>query len=174
MTTQARPDDKTDPVAEAVAQAMVLAKGDRAHAIRLLEGRVRNDPSLRERLIAPLIRKACADVIGEAIRKGRSQAWNRPRIVQPNEQRDRVVALATGTLLMFRLPTPGNKPLGEATRAEIAEAVRFYEAQSDDMAFKARWLSLVAQHVTSGKTVRDVMSEERLLELKREASRADR
>ena len=52
-----------------------------------------------------------------------------------------------------------------------AEAAGFYEAQSADMAHKARWLRLVAQAVTGRKKAGAVLSEERLRELQDEARR---
>lgn len=170
-----------DAVAEAAREALDAARGDVRRAAVLFEARVRADRSLRDALTDPLIATACYTAVTAQVRRRRQSVWKAPAVptrspapapAQPrtSDGAFRVAQLAAGTLLMF--PLPGGKRLGEATREEISEAACFYEAQSADMAHKARWLRLVAQSLPTSRRVGDVLTDARLRELQ-EAARGE-
>lgn len=162
---------ETDTIAEAAKAAMGKAKGDVQQAARLLEAAVRSDQALRDALTDPLLSGACYDAVRQHSIQARKKAWRQPvQTAAPKsnvDQSARVVQLAKGTLLMF--PLPGGKALGNAGRDELRAAEQFYGSQSADMAWKARWLQLVAQSLPKGKAVSDVFTEKRLRELQEAA-----
>lgn len=160
-----------DPVAEAAKQALDAANGDVQIATKAFEHTIRNERDLRDALVDPLIATACYDAIRKICHTERRQVWKPPveKLVPGKVTGSaRVVQLAAGNLLMF--PLPGGKKLGEATRQEISDAAGFYSQQAGDMSHKARWLQLIAQSVPSDKTVGEVLTDNRLRELQREAS----
>lgn len=160
-------------VADAARKALNGASGDLRQAALALEAKVRNNASLRAALTEPLIAGACYDAVRVQVKDARAVSWKgREPVVAAHpaaaDQSTRVVALARGTLLMFPLPT-GGKKLGEATRAEIAEAAEFYEKQATDMGQKSRWLRLVAQSIPTNQKAGEVLTEKRLRELQKAA-----
>lgn len=173
MATSASPSPReANPITEAARAALTQANGDVQAATRLLEARVRRERKLRDALTDPLLAEACYSAVRLQCRATRRQIWTPSAAVAERTRREgaaRVVQIATAALLAF--PLPGGKKLGEATRAEIAEAASFYEAQSQDMGAKARWLRLVAQAVTGRKKAGTCLTEERLRELQDEARR---
>ncbi|MGF3026945.1 hypothetical protein ACQVP2_29525 [Methylobacterium aquaticum] len=176
----ARPNEKpTDPaerIAEAARAAYEDAGGDMREAARRLEGNVRRSRALRDELTDPLISAACWDAIRQQCRSNRSRIWHTPVSVAPSRPQlpaqtsapkadaARVIQLAAGNLMLF--PLPGGRPLGQATRQEIAAAAEFYATQAADMGVKARWLALVAEAVPEGRQAGQVLNETRLRELR--------
>lgn len=165
-----------DPVATAAKAALANANGDARLATQKLEEAVRKDRVLRDQLLEPLISNACYDAIRAQCGRERRAVWKAPveKLVPKRGGPTgtvRVVQLAAGTLLMF--PLPGGKHLGDATREDIAKAASAYASQSEDMAVKARWLQLVLQSLPEGKKVGEVLTDKRLRELQKEASRAE-
>lgn len=167
MTSAAKTITGRDLVADAAKQAFDEADGDVRAATAAMERKVLGDRVLRDALTAPLIQAACYEAVTAQCRALRRRVWIAPRHETSTPESGRVVALATGTLAMF--PLPGGKRLGEATRDEISAAADFYARQAGDMAFKARWLRLVAQSLTGTKKVKDALSDERLHELQEAA-----
>jgi hypothetical protein len=162
--------DQADTVGKSAKQALERAGGDLDKAAGLLEQSIRADAALCKLLVDPLITLACREAVAKQQREQRAAIWNPPTVERAkitNEARARI--LGASNLMMFPLPTIG-KALGEATRAEIAEAADFYAKQSNDMAHKARWLTLVSQSVPPGKLAKRALSEDRLRELQREAA----
>lgn len=170
--------DKPELVAAAVKKALEATGGDFERAVTLLEKRVRANARLRSELLEPFITQACRDAVRQEVRLVRREVWTgtrsgtppKPQVTpspRPAKSDSRVVYLAKGNLAMF--PLPGGKPLGEATREEVADAAAFYSRQSADMGAKARWLSLIAQSLPAGRTVAEVLTDERLTELQAEA-----
>ncbi|WP_156453760.1 hypothetical protein [Methylobacterium sp. CCH5-D2] len=179
MATASQRNSSADAVAQAARAALKTANGDVRTASVALEARVRRDRALRDALTDPLLATACYTAVAVQVRQARRSVWAAPAASRQEaaaapqrrapEDARRVAQLAAGTLAMF--PLPGGKRLGEATREEIAAAASFYEAQSADMADKARWLRLIAQSVPHAKKVGDVLNERRLRELQTEARR---
>lgn len=173
MINAERKTEPKDPVADAAKAALEANNGDVKAATAALEQRVRASRALRDMLTDPLISNACYDAIRRQCHVERRQVWSPPveKLVATRVAgAHRVVKLAAGNLLTF--PLPGGKKLGEATRAEVAQAANFYQSQSDDMGHKARWLQLVQQSIPDGKTVADVLNDKRLRELQKEARSA--
>lgn len=161
---------EVDIVAEAARRALDDANGDTVRAARMLETAVRAQSPLREALTEHLIGSACWAAIQTQTRVQRRAIWIAPRTEgtpRATSVDDRVVHLASGTLLMF--PLPGGKRLADAKREEIAAAAEFYGRQASDMGAKARWLRLIAQSLPDGKVVGEVLTDERLRELQDEA-----
>lgn len=170
MSAAPKMEAERDYVAEAALAALEANAGDQVKAARALEEKVRKDSALRKHLLEPLITYACHQAVGIQIRQHRGRVWNGPRAVPKGagDRAGRLEALAVEMLSSF--PLPGGLPLAEATREDLAAAADFYAKQATDMAHKGRWLQLIGQSVPDGKRVRDVLTEDRLRELKKEAA----
>lgn len=158
-----------DPVADAARAAFAKASGDVAAATRLMEQVVRANRALRDELTEPLIAGACYGAVRTQCRAVRRQIWSPPRreIARTHADGARRILRHAETLLAF--PLLGGRHLGEAQREEVAAAAEFYATQAGDMATKARWLQLIAQSLPKGRKVADVLTEERLRELREAA-----
>lgn len=150
-------------------EALDGANGDEAAATDTLFHAVVNDEAIYELVALPLVRNACNEWIrrlnGEArrvVRQAVVTQIDRPRVSTADQAR--------ATAFMLRdYPLAGGVKLGDATREEIARTIDLKETQSATMLADARWLRLVAQSLPPGARVRDAISEERLIELRREA-----
>lgn len=148
--------------------ALQNAGGDVTAATEALTARVLKDPDFISIHMSDVVKTACYQAVASVMRSERRVVWTTP---QPTsvERRAQVNALAAGgqrTLMDF--PLPGGKKLGEAFRPEVAEAATLYGSQARDMAWKSRWLELVAQSLPDGKPVRVALTPERLAELQQE------
>lgn len=157
-------------ISEEAAKALEESGGDLHRAVALFEGRVRARRELRDALMEPLIRSACYNAIRWVIRTQRAVIW---RSSQPSssEAKGKVITLARATreaLMDFVLP--GGRTLREARGQEVSQAAEFYRLQATNMGHKARWLHLIAESVPPDEKVVTVLSEDRLRELKAEAS----
>ncbi len=162
-------DELTIPVA--ARSALEQAEGDVVKATGILVARVAKDPTLYKPMMDPFIKTACYQAITSQCQQQRRTIWNSK---QPTaeQQRDRVVALGQGTAAtLMDFPLPGGMKLRNAKRDDVSAAAEFYRRQSNDMAGKAKWLQLIAQHLTGKKTVSQVMTDARLTELREEATR---
>ena len=168
MSASATPKEG-DPVAEAARAAFASADGDVREATRRLEEAVRANRRLRDELTEPLIAEACYAAVRRQCRSARQSVWrtSRRELTRRHVDGARRVLRHAETLLAF--PLLGGRHLGEAQREEITAAAEFYAAQAGDMAIKARWLQLVAQSLPKGRKVADVLTEERLRELREAA-----
>jgi hypothetical protein len=167
MNEVVKPRVADDTVGQHARLALEKALGDTSQAARLLADEVRKNKSLRVALLDPLIEYACHQAVNLECRNNRDKVWS-PRNIMRGTEADGVRAVAARNLLIF--PLPGGKALGVANRAEIEFAAEFYRKQSDDMSHKSRWLRLVAQSVPDGKKAEDVLSNDRLAELQKEAA----
>ncbi len=172
---QAATEEKpSDPVGTAAREALDQANGDLVAATAIMEAAVHRSPRLRKDLTEPLIRDACYDAVRMVMRKQRHSVWNAPTskpvdLKAQAEHRQRVVHLASGTLLMF--PLPGGVLLRDADRDQVMEAAEFYGRQSRDMRVKERWLRLVAAKVPEGRRVGVALTSAELETMQAEASR---
>lgn len=163
------------------AAALEQADWDREVALKILVARCVGEPAVFLDIVNGRLEAICADAIRRVIAGRREVAWNGPRnSAEParegrSDQPSRVLALAAGNLMTFPLPGSG-KPLGDSTRAEVDSAMQIYKIHAEDMTVKARWLGLVAA-CFNPKTgpyikVRDLLTEEKLSQLKKEAANA--
>ena len=149
----------TDLAAGSLADA-----GDDVHAAtELLHIRISADMELYKLLMDPLVAQACYDKIRTVIRKERGKIWLTPRHV--DDPGKRMKHMAAGNLLMFRLPTAGNKLLGQAIKEEVQAASKWYFSQGENMPIKGRWLELIADKMPRGKTVESGLTEQELRRL---------
>lgn len=159
---------------EAAADCMEKAGGDLPAAARALDDIVWSDRDLRDELVRPLTRDACYDILRKSRHEARRAVWSGVKSHDaraPLPANKRIEALARGTaasLMLFQLQN--GKQLGDATRAEVADAAGQYETQAMNLGFKARWLRLIAQSVPDGQTVAEALTDERLIELQAEAA----
>jgi len=152
---------------------LAKAKGDVAKATRAMTEKVREDAALFRVLMDPLVEQAVYDAIRAVCRADRRRIWNAPT-VHADDPATRVRALSSGTAAtLLNMPLPGGKRLGLATRAEVSEAAEFYLRQASNMSAKGQWLRLIAQAVPDGVTVKSVITEARLNELRQEAGYAE-
>lgn len=151
-------------------EALDAADGDVVKATEIMTARVLKDPTLYRPLMDPLVKNACYSAITAQCHSQRRTIWN---AAQPSaeHQRNRVVALAGGTMnTLMDFPLPGGMKLADAKRDDVTAAADFYGKQSKDMGSKAKWLQLIAQHVPAKKTVKQVLTDARLAELRQEAT----
>lgn len=146
------------------------AGGDVSTATAVLAARAMNDAAFLREYFEEVIKTASYEAVASCVRQERRAVWTTP---QPTtkERRAQVVALAAGTVrTLHDFPLLGGLRLGDATREEVAEAAEFFGKQARDMAWKSRWLEHVAQSVPPGVKVAEVISAERLEELRQEVS----
>ena len=151
--------------------ALNEAGGNVRQATDILVARAIEDREFLQQHFHEVIRRACYDAVAACVRQERRAVWVMP---QPTtEQRRRqIVSMAEGVRqTLHDFPLPGGKRLGDATREEVIEAAEFFGKQARDMAWKSRWLAHVAQSVPPGRKVADVLTPERLEELRQEVSR---
>lgn len=156
---------------ELAAAMLREADGDVRAATSKMFDAVIDDTAFIHTHLKDIIRSYCYEAVAGQIRATRRVVWATP---QPTteERRAKIDALAAGTaltLLDFQLP--GGKRLGDAARSEVAEAADVFGKMARDLSWKSRWLEHVAQSLPEGSLVRDVMSAERLEELRQEVSR---
>ena len=160
---------EAEGVSQAARRALDEADGDPTRAAEILEERVRADQDLWRRLTDQLIRAACTSYVRSEVAAERRRIW-RNRAANPRnvimDGKRRMERLAQENLMLF--PLPGGMRLGEARRDEVSAAAGFYAGMTRDMAWKQRWLSLVAQSLPDDKAVGEVLTEERLRELQAE------
>lgn len=161
--------EKSDVDLPALARQFLGEDGDVRAATTAFAAYARSNRKVRDTLTEPLIEDACYNLIRRQVRSERRAIWLTPNYDEKQNAEGALVHAAR-SLMDFRLPIEGNPRLADASRDEIAAAVGFYETQAKDMAFKARWLTLVGQHVPAEKTVGDVLNDDRLRELQREAT----
>ena len=141
--------------------AEIVATSDtREEAAAALLRRVRGDAALWAALMEPHEKMAADAAVRGMVHEQRRRIWARP--VEPDA---RVAALANmhATLMDFRLPS--GLRLRDATAADCMDGATFYARQAGDMAWKARWLSAVAEACGDG-VVADAMDERALAALR--------
>lgn len=163
-------DEKTTLRVHAVA-ALAQASDDLRVATDLLAERAMADKKFLREHFAEVVRRACYDAVAACIRQERRVVWAMP---QPTteQRRAQVTAMAAGTVYTLHdFPLPGGKRLGDATREDVVKASEFFGTQARDMAWKSRWLNHVAQSLPPDRRVADVLSAERLEELRHEVQK---
>jgi hypothetical protein len=168
--TQGDPVTQEDTVSIAAFRALEEAKGDIRLATEYLIKRVRTDRALKMAILEPLVEYACNNAISRQQRVNRERVWTAPTPRPNTSHSEQIQALARSNLMLFPLPMLNGKLLRDATRGDVILAGDFYAKQAADMAHKGRWLALVGQSIPDGKTVADVLSEDRLRELQKEAA----
>lgn len=87
-----------------------------------------------------ILRTWCGDQIGALVGNIRLKAWTPPN-ADPGQRQSR---LTEAVMSLLDFPLPGGKRLADASRPEVEAGALFYRKQADDMAWKARWLQLIA------------------------------
>lgn len=142
--------------------------GDVREGVRRMAKLVRADMGLFRQLLDEMVESACYSELAKLNRDNNRAIWTAANYDKGGKG-ERVKALAHGNALMFfRLPT--GSLLGQAKRAEVDEAAQFYSKQATDMAWKGRWLSMVAEKVEGQKTVGKCLTEHDLAKLQEKAS----
>ena len=163
--------DDLDPhvrLAEIVREELKRANGMAVDAAPHIAEAVRADGDLFRVVADPLIDAACYEMAAQQVRRERKSVWTPPRTVSDEDQKARVTALSNNTLLNF--PLPGGVRLGAASREQLLAAAGFYARQASDMAWKSRWLDLVAKRVPKTKCVADVLTDADLRAMQEKAN----
>ncbi len=153
------------------AAALAEAGGNVLEATAALTARAMSDQDFLAEHFEAVVRSACYQAVAACIRQQRRAVWS---TIQPTseERRAQVAALAAGVAYTLHdFPLPGGKRLGDATREEVVAAAELFGRQARDMAWKSRWLAHVAQSLPPGRKVSEVLSAERLEELRQEVQR---
>ena len=122
------------------------------------------DADLMAQLVHPHVESIARGLMRANMRETRRVAWQRP--TGPDRRAQRVGRVVVSSLMDFRLPS--GVLIGNATKADLTAASAFYWKQADDMAWKARWVDLVAEKV-GPKTVADVLNASKLAALQEQA-----
>ncbi len=144
-------------------EALNRNKGGVAAAVADLVTSLQRDATMLRAVIQGAVNDAVTYRVQHEIRDRRSTI-----IAQHarQEQRGTVVALAAGiTASLLDMPLAGGMKLRDADRDAVLDQSRRYEAISSDTGRKARWLALIGQSVPAGRTVGDVVTEERAADL---------
>ena len=136
-------------------------------ATELLESWCREDTELWMAITEPCLEGACRFQVRQTCHHMRDTSWTAPnytigghgeRVLREGER-----------LLDFPLIGTG-KLLRDATAKDIETAIALYRKLSDDMRFKAAWLTAISAKIGK-KKVGSVLSERDLVELKEGVSR---
>jgi hypothetical protein len=147
-----------------------IANGDSQLALRRMIIKIEKDTALRHQLLTnEIIEGLCRNAIHSVAGTRRHAVWTVPK---QQDGRARVIALANATVpILLDMQFEGIPRLGDANREIVTVTADRYEKTAADRSHKARWLRLIAQHMPDGKSVKDVMTNERLAELRSEAER---
>lgn len=164
---------RIEPVIRRAQRMFDENKGDKARTIRELVNLAETSKSVREHLIklgatalvGGLVCKERARIVRGADDDSAVQFTTTRTIVTPpvmsfaTAEAIRKVkrAVTVRAWMNFRLPTAGNKRLGQATATDLKEGAEMYRRQSGDMQHKAAWLEAIRPKVPRGKTVADVL-----------------
>lgn len=150
-------------------------QGDTRAAAESLFRRLQGSPALYAAVADPLVQAQCWHLIGQVKRKARTAVWNAPNYEKGlSDAADNVRHLSNANrTLMDDFPLPNGKRLGDATHADLIEAMTFYGQQARDMQSKAGFLAAVAGRVKGGKRVRDVLKETDLVALRDRATNVE-
>lgn len=138
--------------------------------------RVNADPDMMAQIMARLVEGECRRLLETAISEKHAAEKRRTGGGPLGAQRSSDMtawANAVESALLDGFKLPNGKKLGDATRSDISAALASYEIQASDFAVKHRWMRLIQQSVPDGKRVRDVLTEERVAELRAEAKKVD-
>lgn len=159
-----------------LAVALLMEYRIKQNALPKMVERVLADPDMRDEVLARVIEAQCSRILEAAVNE-KHQAEKRRTGGGPigrlraNNAENHAAAVADALMDTFKLP--GGVKLGDATRKDLTTALASYEMQTADLSIKHRWLRLVQQSVPEGRRVRDVLTEERVAELRAEARRSD-
>lgn len=169
----------------AVVQAWEFAESNE-QAVDALLDMMRKDSMLYAAVMTPHERPAAVELIGVGRRRDRKKTWQKTAVVmangapvekpasgtkkdwvRPSAPDSRVMSLvrATEDLLMDMRLSNGKK-LGAANHDEVLKEALAYSESARELGIKARFYSAVAERVPEGKVVSDVLSEEKLREIR--------
>lgn len=137
--------------------------------------RVLESPELMQQIMRRVVETECRRLL-EADIQTRHQAMKRSTGGGPLGSRSSDMTEWAGAVqnaLLDGFTLPGGKLLGDADRRDLGAAMSAYATQATDATIKHRWLQLVQQSVPDGKTVRQVLTDERVAELRDLARRND-
>lgn len=155
-------------ITKAAAKAYQESGGDVSKATQALMVVAERHKGLRAALLDPFLETACNQAVRRLQQDARAKLWGSRAIATATDDAEAMKRLAQRNLLDF--PLPNGMRLADASKDDVGNAIQFYRKQANDMAWKARWLQLVAQSVPGGKKVGDALTEERLRELQTEAN----
>lgn len=147
--------------------ALQECNGDRVAALQLLRGWINNDRQLYDHLIEPMIDDACAEALRKVDKNNRSALRAIVRTPNPDRGAAGIIALVAQTLHEF--PLPGGKRLGDATPADVLDAVCYYREREGFMRREARWYELIHEAMQGGSCVEKVLSHDALARLRKRA-----
>jgi hypothetical protein len=165
---------KIEPASRRAQRMLDENKGDKARTIRQLVNLADNQASLRD----TLIRLGAASLVGNLICRERAALVRGvdteqvsfttagtvvvpPVMTFKQAEMRRAVARknVVRAWLNFRLPTEGNKRLGEANGKDLLDSAEAYRRQSGDMQHKAVWFDAIRAKLPKGATVSDVLDD---------------
>lgn len=155
------------------ARALLQEHNNTQAAAAALEAEALTNPDLFQELTKHALRDACLTAVRRIQTNDRANVWKEraashalPPLPNPTPIASAPIAsiaAAVGRSLLNDYRLPGGMSLGDATRAQLTEAVHVLEERASDMAGKAQWLRLIANAMSNDTVrVRDEMSEDRV------------
>lgn len=163
--------ESTVDILAVVTECVEQAGGNFIAADKLLQDRMRADPTLYRAIINEMLSTVSWAIMRRYAHSERKTLWTAPNY-DAKQKGERVEHLAAATyerLMLFPLPLHGMPRLGEATKEQVLAAVEFYRHLSEDTATKARWLELIANRLKGKRTVNQQLREADLVQLENQA-----
>lgn len=160
-----------DAFDELADDAMARAGGDAPKAAELMVKKMNEDADFYAAIRDDLLRNACHMRLLQMRSALRRLTWSPPANYDAGGHGKRLLGgMLENSLLGFPLPVTG-KLLGKSTKQDIHEAANFYATHELDSGRKKRWLNLIWKNVPAGKLVGEVLKEQQLRDLQKQAER---
>lgn len=145
-------------------------------ALEPMMARVLGDDAMKAQVLNRLLEAECRRIL-DATLSGRHQAEKRRTGGGPlgHTRRGNMAAHAEAvrSALFDDFKLPSGMKLGDAMRSDLTEAMGVYLATATDATIKHRFIQNILQSLPAGKRVREVITEERAVELRELARRSD-
>lgn len=171
---EGKSESQGDIVHEAARAALTASNEEAQAAARRLERMAREDFELYRALMDKQLSKACWLAVSRCCRQDKKPIWTPPNFdAAGNGARLQALAQEAESYYFdrWKLPIEGLPKLGDATKAQLIEAVLLLEKQAKTQLTRARFFSLIAAQLPAGKKVRDVFTEKKLAHLEAQATR---
>lgn len=155
---------KIEPVtlAQFVREALEDRDWNVEKTVNFLVTKVLNDKALLTGFLREIVQEAMTQRVRDSHRHHRGSIVYHAT----KDTKGSVVALAAGiSASLLDFPLEGGMLLRTASRADVSAAAQRYRTSERTAGHRARWLELIAQSVPQDKTVGDVLTDDRALEL---------
>lgn len=128
-----------------------------------------SNPSLLRSVVRGAVKTAVSENVTRVLSDQRRVTFDSAAAARANKARSVGLAQAIKSTLLST-PLSDGTLLKDATKNEIVETADRWQKQATTQAHRARWLLAVADAIPAGRRCGDVLSEEKALELYRNAA----